>query len=207
MVKIADKDFNKELMGYIGKRRSMEKKGFRIRFPSQRKVETVPDVEPGEVKVEYKQPGFLGKLFSFRRGMIKEAERSEDLSPEDMAKLRAMEDDIEETEHKIMEKEEEVREIKQEEEELVQKRESMLTSFFSKINVFKRRRMDDETEVPEDEIENVPALDPDVINVLKSMHKWLNELPPAKKRDFKNSSDFKDYKAVLEKYELVRKKE
>jgi hypothetical protein len=95
VVKIAEKDFNRELMGYIGKRRSMEKKGFRIKFLSQKKkAELVPEVGPGEVKVEYKQPGFLGKLFSFRRGMIKEAEHTEDLSPEDMAKLRAMEDDI-----------------------------------------------------------------------------------------------------------------
>lgn len=207
MVKIGDKDFNRELMGYIGKRRSLEKKGFRIKFPSQKKVEPVPEVGPGEVKVEYKQPGFLGKLFSFRRGMIKEAERSEDLSPEEMAKLRSMEDDIEDTEHKIMEKEEEVKEIKQEEEELVQKRESMLTGFFSKINVFKRKRMDDTADVPEEEIEDVPTLDPDVIDVLKSMHAWLNELPPNKKREFKNSVDFKRYKEVLEKYGLVRKKQ
>jgi hypothetical protein len=207
VVKIGDKDFNRELMGYIGKRRSLEKKGFRIKFPSQKKVEPVPEVGPGEVKVEYKQPGFLGKLFSFRRGMIKEAERSEDLSPEEMAKLRSMEDDIEDTEHKIMEKEEEVKEIRQEEEELVQKRENMLTGFFSKINVFKRKRMDDTADVPEEEIEDVPTLDPDVIDVLKSMHAWLNELPPAKKRDFKAGSDFKKYKEVLEKYGLVRKKQ
>jgi len=208
VVKIAEKDFNRELMGYIGKRRSMEKKGFRIKFLSQKKkAELVPEVGPGEVKVEYKQPGFLGKLFSFRRGMIKEAEHTEDLSPEDMAKLRAMEDDIEDTEQKIMEKEEEAKEIKQEEEELIEKRESMLTGFFSKINVFKRKRIDDAVDTPEEEIEDVPVLDQDVIEVLKNMHTWLNELPPGKKREFKASNDFKNYKGVLEKYGLVRKKE
>lgn len=207
MIKITDKDFNKDLMGYIRRRRAMEKKGFKIRLPSsQKKKEQVPVMAPGEIKVEYKQQGFLSKLFSFRRSMIKEAERSEDLTPEEMAKLRSMEDEIEETEKEIVEKEEEVKEIKQEEEELIQKRESLLTGFFNKINIFKRRPMES-VEVAEEEVVKKPALDPQVVGVLKNLHKWLNELPPSKKKEFKNSSDFKDYKEVLEKYGLVRKKE
>ncbi|HJX05320.1 MAG TPA: hypothetical protein VJ461_01275 [Candidatus Nanoarchaeia archaeon] len=185
----------------------MEKKGFRIKFsaPEKKKYEQVPDMAPGEVRVEYNQPSFLGRLFSFRRGLIKETEKTEDLSPEDMAKLRSMEDDIEATEEKIVEKEEEVKEIKEEEEALIEKREGLLTKFFGRINVFKRRPME-AAEVSVDEMEKEPSIDPEVVEVIKIMHKWLNELPPGKKRSFKASSDFQKYKEILEKHGLVKKK-
>jgi hypothetical protein len=207
VVKIASKDFNKEIGSYIGRRRSRERKGFRIKFhvPEKKKYEQVPDMAPGEVRVEYNQPGFLGRLFSFRRGLIKETEQTEDLSPEEMAKLRSMEDDIEDAEKKIVEKEEEVKEIKEEEAVLVEEREGLLTKFFGRINIFKRRPME-AAEVSVDEVEKEPAIDPEVVEVLKIMHKWLNELPPGKKRSFKASNDFKKYKEVLEKHGLVKKK-
>lgn len=167
--------------------------------------EQVPDLEPTQVHVEYKEPSKLSRLFSFRRKLIKETSDTEDLSPKDMAKLRSMEDDIEQTENNIMEKEEEIREIEDEEAELVQRRESMLAKFFGSINIFKRRPMDT-VEIPAEGYEDEPVLDQEVIDVLKVMHKWIDQLSPAKKRSFKASKDFQAYKAVLEKYGLIRKK-
>ncbi|HHE36397.1 MAG TPA: hypothetical protein ENL16_01115 [Candidatus Woesearchaeota archaeon] len=210
MVKIARKDFCKELDAYIEKRRAREKghrRGFslRIALGSKKKAEEIPDIEPTQVHVEYKQPGFLSRLFSFRRGLIKEATQSEDLTPEEMARLRAMEDDIEETEKEIVEKEEEIREIKEEEAELVEKRESLLKTFFNTINIFKRKPMKT-VEVIEEEVVEEPALDEDVVEVLKIVHKWLEQLSPAKKRSFKASKDFQKYKSVLEKYGLIKEK-
>jgi hypothetical protein len=182
--------------------------GFKIpKAKKGRVVERVPSRGAEQVQVEYKQPRLLSKLFSFRRGLIKEAERKEELSPQEMAKLKGMEDDIEDTEKEIVEKEEAVKDIKQEEEVLVQKREGMLTNFFSKMNVFKRRPM---TTVETESVEYVkeePVLDQDVVEVIKICHKWLGELTPGKKRSFKASSDFQKYKDVLKKYGLIREKQ
>ena len=122
-----------------------------------------------------------------------------------MAKLRAMEDEIEETEDDIMEKEEEIKEIRDEEAELIEEREGLLKRFFRKINVFKRRPMET-VEIPAEEIEEESVLDEDVIDVLKVMHKWLEQLTPSKRRSFKASKDFQMYKAVLEKYGLIKNK-
>lgn len=154
--------------------------------------------------MEYKKPGKLARLFSFRRKLIKEAEQTEDLSPEEMAKLRAMEDDIEETEKEINEKEEDIREIREEEAELIDKREGKLKKFFSKINIFKRRPMET-VELPAEEYEEESVLDEDVVEVLKVMHKWIEQLSPTKKRSFKASKDFQKYKEVLDKYGLIKK--
>ena len=105
-----------------------------------------------------------------------------------------------------MEKEEEVKDIKQEEEGLVEKRENMLTKFFSKVNFLKSKRMAPDQPEQEEREDEEPVLDQDVIEVIKIGHRWLNELPPGKKRSFKASDDFQKYKAVLEKYGLVKEK-
>ena len=63
----------------------------------------------------------------------------------------------------------------------------------------------DQPEQEESE-EEEPVLDQDVIEVIKIGHRWLNELPPGKKRSFKASDDFQKYKTVLEKYGLVKEK-
>lgn len=205
MVKIASKELNKELMTYIGKKRV--RKGLfgsvKIHYEKPKLVEKTP----AGVEVEYKQQGLLSKLFSFRRGLIKEAEKSEDLSPEEMAKLKGMEDEIEDTEQEIIEKEAEAQGIKKEEETLVEKRESMLTNFFDKINVFKRRPMEEgDVKVEEYEKKEEEVIPQDVIELIKITHKWLGELTPGKKRSFKASDDFQQYKKVLEKYGLVKEK-
>jgi hypothetical protein len=207
VVKIASKDFNKELMGYIGKRKSGQGILSRLKKISEPKPAEKPKtVGPMQVEVEYKKPGLLSKLFSFRRGLIKEAEKTEDLSPEEMAKLKGMEDDIEDTENEIVEKEAEVKEIKQKEEKLVEKRESMLTKFFEKVNVFKRKPMEAVQHQSDEYEKEEPVLDQEVIEVIKIAHKWLGELTPGKKRSFKASADFQKYKEVLEKYGLVKEK-
>jgi hypothetical protein len=202
------KEFNKELMGYIGKKRvkrGLFGLGPKPGYQKPKSEKKASEVAKG-VEVEYKKPGLMSKLFSFRRGLIKDAEKTEDLSPEEMAKLRGMEDEIEETEEKIMEKEEDVKEIKQEENELVEKRENMLTKFFSKVNFLKSKRMEPDQAEPEEREDEEPVLDQDVIEVIKIGHRWLNELPPGAKRRFKSSDDFQKYKEVLEKYGLVKEK-
>ncbi len=208
VVKIASKDFNKELSGYIGKRRVKpwpfgRKTSVKKAKPKPAKQQLGEGVS--EVENESKQPGMLSRLFSFRRSLIKEAEKSEELTPEEMAKLKGMEDDIEDAEEKIMEKEDEIKEIKQEEEVLVEKRENMVSKFISKINFLKKKQTEAEEQPAESENES-PVLEEDVIEVIKIAHKWLGELTPGKKRGFRESEDFKKYKAVLQKYGIAKEK-
>ncbi|MFH1649190.1 MAG: hypothetical protein ABIA93_01435 [Candidatus Woesearchaeota archaeon] len=73
--------------------------------------------------------------------------------------------------------------------------------FFDKLGEMFRTK-DEEipvVEIPQQEV------DEDLKVLLKQMLVWLDQLSPAKKRMFKASEDFKLYKKVLEKYELVKK--
>jgi hypothetical protein len=50
-----------------------------------------------------------------------------------------------------------------------------------------------------------PVLDEDVKEVLKITFKWLKQMDPDVVEDIKASPDFEKYKAVLDKYGLIKK--
>jgi hypothetical protein len=45
----------------------------------------------------------------------------------------------------------------------------------------------------------------DMKEALKIQNKWLNRLPSDAKKEFKASDDFKRYKSILEKHNLIKK--
>jgi hypothetical protein len=49
------------------------------------------------------------------------------------------------------------------------------------------------------------TLPEDVKDVLKLSLKWIQELPPSRLKEFKNSPDFAKYKDVLVKYNVAKK--
>lgn len=210
VVIIAKKDFNKEMGLYISKRREKtDKPKMSIKLNLdwlKGEEEKVPEIKKGQVHVEYKRPGRFDKIFSFRRKIIKEANYDEDLSPEEMAKLRMMEDDIEDTEKAISKDEKKIGQIRKEEQALVEKREGMLKKLFGKLHISRKRMEDDidEEEVMKVVEEKTPKLDEDVKEAFKVIHKWIEQLSPAKKRSFKASKDFQAYKNVLQKYGLIK---
>ncbi|MEK6963971.1 MAG: hypothetical protein AABX70_06075 [Nanoarchaeota archaeon] len=52
-----------------------------------------------------------------------------------------------------------------------------------------------------------PTLPEDAKEAIRTLHRWLEQLPQKRLEEFKNSEDFQHYKEVLQKYGMVRKKE
>ena len=95
-----------------------------------------------------------------------------------------------------------IEEIDEEIEELEEVRESLWTRFLRSMRSSRRS----EAELRDDILDDVvPAIDTDVKDVLKVMHKWLERLPSNDMNQFKRSEDFEQYKTILEKYDLIKK--
>ncbi len=81
--------------------------------------------------------------------------------------------------------------------------------FFHKLlKLFSSRRNDeyiDDEEFYESDTDNEPEMLSDTKNAFKAINNWLNKLSPEEKEKFKDSMDFKIYKAFLEKYNLIKK--
>ena len=169
---------------------------------SKRPIEPakVPDqVSEEEVFIEYDEDKptykkWLGGLFSSKRkGRIPD-EEPEDIPVEklpkakpDVVKVKQMEDELEEVEDEIG--------------ELENRQESLLSRFLRAI----RGTPSVDDDEPMQEL--IPVIDEDVKEVLKRLHSWIEKLPNRELREFKTSEDFELYLAVLEKYELIKKKE
>ncbi|MBD3209253.1 hypothetical protein GF367_02450 [Candidatus Woesearchaeota archaeon] len=191
MVTIA-KTFNDDMNDYI-----IKVSGKRERFVGASKkkpvVEKVPDeVSEEEVFVEYEDArpgaGFAGWLSSLFQRKVPEEQVPEDLPETEAKVLEDMEDEVEEVDHEI--------------EELEEKRESLWSRFLKSMRSSRRAA---EGESSEDALAASPPIDEDVKHVLKLLHGWLEKLPHTDMQAFKASDDFQRYKAVLEKYGLIKK--
>ena len=166
----------------------------------QKEPEKVPDeVKEDEVFVEYDdaKPGanvfdWLADAFS---GKSRKEEVPDDLPQNEAKVLEDMEHEVEETDEQIQ--------------DLEKKRDSLWTRFLKSMRS-SRGSSEDEEESGEDSREqsgeaSVAHADEDVKEVLKLVHGWLEQLPHGKLNEFKQSDDFRKYKAVLEKYGLIKR--
>ena len=114
-------------------------------------------------------------------------------------------EDLSETEANVLEEmEDEIEQIDEEIHDLEEVRESLWTRFLKSMRASRRS----EAEIKDDLLDEVvPVIDEDVKSVLKVLHKWLGKLPAHEMNSFKASEDFLSYKAILEKYGLVKKEE
>ncbi len=189
---------NKDLDKYLNNRRSKEEGRFfsapKVKLVKEEPEEVPQDLRSDEVRVVINKPGFWERMFGPKEKIVEE-----DLSPEEMARLEAMEQEIE----KVEEAEEAHPEMTEELEEV---RESLLERFFNMFRGFQHRHRLDERAEAIDYIEDevVPKIDEDVKRVLKLVHKWLGKLPKRQKDEFKKSNDFIEYKALLEKYGVAK---
>lgn len=190
MVIIAS-DLNKELDKYISSRReSASWSLFSPRKPKAKHAEELPEgLSSDKVHIITEEP------LPMKGG----PNLSEDLSPEEMARLEAMQRDLER-----VDRAEEAHPAFQE--ELEEERESLLDRFFAFFRLSDRRhrleRKAHELEYVEEEV--VPRIDEDVKRVLKIVHSWLEQLPSKEKKAFKKSKDFQEYKALLQKYGIAK---
>ena len=190
--------FNKDLDKYLRQRRENK---FSFRFGNRQKIvhEPVPEVHEHEVTVEDREPSFWSKLFKKQEEPV-----SEDLTPEERAKLEAMEHDLE----SIDEMEAQDPEHKEMYEEA---KEGLIERFFQSIRLFRHRhQVEEEAELvmeAEDDLEQEKAMiDQDVKDVLKVTHKWLGKLSKRQREAFMESDDYARYKEVLEKHGIAKAK-
>lgn len=194
-------DINKDLDKYIAGRREKKEWGFFSKAKPRREQEetSVPEdlkTDSVHVIVNDDEPGFWSRLFNKEKEPI-----SEDLSPEEMSRLEAMQ-----TELKHIDREEGVH--PEQIEVLEEERESIMEKFLGLFRGYEHKhKLDHEMdEIAYMEQEAEAQLDEEVILVLKSIHKWLNKLPKRHRDEFKKSNDFQAYKHILEKYGVAKKK-
>ncbi len=196
------KRFNLEMAAYIKERRRKQQElgeqAFRIRVkPRAEEDLDLEELEEGGVKLEYAKPGFLRRLFSFKRRQVIE---SEELSEEERRKLLELEGEIEGIE-------EEMEELEETEEELEEEREGLLEKLRAFLG-FKTREEEFDEDLEEEVLRASKSLvDEEVKEVLKITHSWLEKLSPKQKKAFKESEDFQRYKEFLVKYGLAKEKE
>ncbi|MFH1506049.1 MAG: hypothetical protein ABIE94_03595 [archaeon] len=196
MVNIDQRSFNDDLGRYISSRRSDEKKmpdlfKFSFNKPKRNPEEKVPVMEDHEVVVEPKEPSWFQQVFGRKKLTDKEIEEAEELTPEEMKELEKVEEDIEE--------------IEREEEVLQEERENLLKRFLKKLRVFESRHKPGEEEMVEECGDAISiAMDEDVRETLKILHRWLERLPPHEIKQFKLSEDYIRYKDLLKRYNLIK---
>jgi hypothetical protein len=190
---------NKDLDKYLSNRRAKEGKSFfskpLIRIEKTKPDEVPQDLETDKVRViDDQEPGFWQRLFNREEEIIEE-----ELNDEELARLEAMEVEIE----KVERAEQAHPEVAEELEEV---RESLLERFFSLFRGYQNKhaleRKAQQLQYIEDEV--VPKIDEDVKRVLKIIHKWLAKMPKRARDDFKKSKDFEEYRSLLEKYGVAK---
>ena len=196
-------DFNKDMDKYLKNRRPIDNKFFSVSLKKEKKVPKTNEesitVYKEETKNSSKQ-SIWAKLFGFSK---KEEEKvlRDDLNEEEMYKLKVMQKELESVDDLEAEYPKDV-------EELEEVKGGVFSRWLSNLRLFNRsgkvKRKAEELDLIEQEI--IPQIDEDVRDVLKIVHKWLEKLDGRTKGAFKRSNDFKVYKELLEKYDLVKKK-
>ncbi len=188
MVIIADPGLNRELDKYISSRREPEGLfGFLSAKPKQK-----PKAEQVEVQ---EGPGFWERLFGKKEPELV----SEDLTPEEKARLRAMQEEM----AMVAQAEAQHPEAAPELEEV---RASLWERFTGMFRSYERRHRLEEKALDLETYErDVLHDEEEVRKTLKTIHKWLERLPMEEKQAFRRSPDFQEYKTLLEKYGVAKK--
>lgn len=187
--------FNKDLDNYIAKRKTVfsgeRKEGFdvKIKLGKKQREERVPDLTPKKVHILYKKPGFFERIFARKAPMNDSPE-----VPEEFDAVTGMKKKIEVTNK-------EIKDLRKEEDFLEKKREGLLSRLFKSL----RRRDDTEDDVVP--VQSEPELDPETVETIRLMGKWLTKLDTEVKKDFRDSGDYAKYKAFIDKYGLGKKKQ
>lgn len=181
---------------YIAKRKTIfsgeRKEGFdlKINFRRKRKEEKVPDLAPRKVHILYKKPGFFERMFP-KKDPFKD-------NPEVEGEFDA----VTGMKKKIEVANKEIKELRKEENVLEKRREGLLSRLFRSLRRNEREMKEDA--VP---VQTEPELDPETVETIRLMGKWLTKLDTDIKKDFRDSGDYAKYKAFIDKYGLGKKKQ
>ncbi|MCF7866591.1 hypothetical protein K9M18_04130 [Candidatus Woesearchaeota archaeon] len=135
------------------------------------------------------------RLFSF---FTKRIPSDDEVQAKQAARVAAKEREME-----VME--EEIEEIHETEDVLETHREGIVYRFLKVLRLTGRKEYVDDEDLEEAIVEQrVIETEEMFKDTLKSLHKWLEELPPDKMEQFKRSEDFEKYKAALRKVGLIK---
>lgn len=194
---MANSDFNLEMDTYL--RKIKKKRTDPVDYSSgkakisDRNVSNLDDVPDDEIVIEEKQEGgflkFFIKLFHRNRAtdlMELEEEYEEDIPIAEVQEIEKTDEDFDEG---YVEKDN--------------------RGLFEVLFGWMRRRNFTDDEFDEEFLDKEIAeknseVLKDASDVFKSINHWLNQLEPAKKKDFKNSEDFIKYTEFLKKYRLIK---
>lgn len=172
------KEFNRDMNKYLSKRRENNLE----LFSKPKKSE---DWTPKE--------SWWQSLFKKKNNKLSSIEKAQLNQIEDeIVMIDNIEEEANEEEYEMLEEE----------------RESLVQKFFNMFRFFERRHdLEDKAEqINHIEEEVIPSIDADVKEILKITHKWLEKLSMKEKHMFRESKDFEQYKAILERYEIARSK-
>ncbi|MBD3204069.1 hypothetical protein GF327_07260 [Candidatus Woesearchaeota archaeon] len=186
MIKISQNDINVELDQYIEKR--VKRKPAKKRKKSKT---TISDSEFDREEMEFnegKEP-FLTKIID----LFTVKKKTEVIR------------DIDEVEQKVQQKIDKTEEKEFDEYDDDYEENGILSKILDFFR-FSYDEYDDENDFEfEQEKVSQEILPEDVKNIIKIQHKWINKLPSEKIKEFKKSEDFKLYKDILQKYNLIKR--
>jgi hypothetical protein len=105
-------------------------------------------------------------------------------------------------EEELTEMEEELEQIQEAEDELEEEREGILKRFFRRLWMAGRKEQNEDIVL--EEAEQPSIIEEEIKEVLKDIHKWLENLPKDKKAEFRKSEDFRKYKDLLKKLGMIK---
>ena len=197
---MANDDFNMDMDNYLRKIR--KKRTDPIDYStgkakvSDKKSEEIADLPDDEIIIEEKDIGGIKKFFLsiFRRKKVG-----------DEVEFETYEQEIPAEEAKEI-----IENVSGEFDEEFGEMENDNYSFFGSLFSWLRpRKLSVNDEFDEEELEDKIAQKnsqvlKDAKIVFKAVNHWLDQLEPAKKKEFKNSEDFIAYTEFLKKYKLIR---
>ena len=205
---IAQKDFNKSMNNYLDKRKIEDEtevpKNVSTRWSRLKaKSKKVPEgLNEYEVHVEEKRPGLLHRIFSF-------------LSPNEQIEVaEEITNEPEEVKQQMEEIAKDYEELNNKEDQIEHQKEGLIQRFlrllfpnkYDDVPLYEVEATIDPETKKETELRFEESLE-DIKKLSRITYFTISKLTKAKRDNFKVSEEFSEYKALLEKYKLVNKKE
>jgi hypothetical protein len=131
---------------------------------------------------------------------------SGELTPDEIAKVTAMEQDLKKGEERLEEAE-----TPEQHEELAEKQEARVGLYEKFLGMFKvERKMEDEYEsIAGEQLHGNAPADPNATEDFKTLARiqlrWFDRMPTRVKDEFKESTDYAKYKEILQRRGVVKK--
>ena len=197
-------DFNRDLDGYLKGRRIGPRQSLFSRFgprSAPRRPAQRLQVEEEEETKEFRDRGFMSRMVAFITGRGRLDPKEEEAVEKEV---------VEEFSEEMDEIEEKEQELRSEKQALAKKRGSVIRDFFASLNFLRSRENYDEDVEEASQQQGKPQaqdtreLMQDMREVGKITVKVMQQIPAHKIRAFKESDEFKTFRELMKKYDLIK---